>query len=290
LVPRIFLVSGGGAGDCVWELLHEQKFFHLKCLKEDFNAKIRLYVVCHCAGIEDLYVGQPIDEVIHEAWRPPSPEENARFGRPDADGYLPYTRLDLLQLAGISSLWMSRPQIYLSPEETRFVMATVANRPCIVCQPYAGLSDRDGFDVAALTRLADDLARLNPKVNLILIGKNHERGHKYAPELGIEHPNVTNLIDQIGLRVAWHLVQQCDAFVGAHSNFILTAWEAGKRSACVVPDPLMTRHFQNLDPKYTVGLRQEQNRLFTFPFDHGQPREFDKLDTKRLAQFLLRGN
>lgn len=287
---KVVIYTGGGAGDVLWEYLHDQKFTWLKCLKEDYNAKIRVTTICHCP-VDDLFVGNPlVDDYRALPWQPPSEEANRYVSQPDEDGYLPITRLDLLQLAGVTNIWMSRPQIHISDAETRFVMETVANRPAIVCQPYAGLSDRDGFDVAALRRLADDLANLNSNASLILIGKNHERGHKYAPEIGIDdHPNVTNLIDKIGLRVAWHLVNNCDAYCGAHSNFILTAWEAGKRSACVVPDPLMTRHWQNLDPKYTVGLRQDNCRVFTYPFDHGQPREFDKLDTAGLARFLLRG-
>ena len=290
---RVFAPLGGGAGDCWYDWLHDNQFRKIHPLVEQYDASIRIYGQCHCRGtVADLMLYSPyIDEVIEEPWQAPSPELGARWNSPDADGYIPISRDDLLYQAGVRHLNLKSPGIHTCGEERALVHRLTAERPCIVVQPYAGLSDRDAFNVQSLAQLAADIHRLDARARLLVIGKNHERGHKYNAELCLPGlPNVVNLIDELGIRVAYTLVSMCDAFIGAHSNLIRAAWDHRRRTALVIPEPMMTNHMPKLDPKYTYGTRLPENRTFTFPFDHEVPRRFDLLDTEALAHFALRGN
>lgn len=293
---KVFAAVGGGAGDIWWDWVHDRRFAKIPDLVERYGARVRIYSQCHCLGTAtDLFQGHGslhpyAHQIIEEPWEMPSPELNQRWNNPDADGYIPITRDDLLHAAGVRRLDLKAPTFYLSDEERWTIQKLATERPCIVAQPYAGLSDRDAFDPASLARLATHLHDLDRNARLLVIGKNHERGHKYNQELcPAGHPNVVNLIDKLGIRVAYHLVAACDAFVGAHSNLIRAAWDHRRRTALVIPDPMMTNHWPKLDSKYTYGCRQPENRTFTFPFDHDVPRRFDLLDTGSLARFLLRG-
>jgi ADP-heptose:LPS heptosyltransferase len=288
----LFVTSnlGGGIGDCVHDWLHEPEFRKLFGLVTDYGARTRLIVQCHCAGAEDLFQHNPyVHEVRVESWRPPNLEDSRRFNEPDGE-WIPLSRNDLLFRAGVRAISLQAPQLYLSEDDQRLLGQLLERRPAIVLQPYAGLSDRDGFDPPAIQRLCEALLNLNDQVSILIIGKNHERGHKYArEEVLFEHPQVTNLIDQLGIRVAYHLTARCDAFCGAHSNLIRTAWDHRRRCACVMPSPLMTDHLPKLDPKYTYGFRQPEVRQFTYHFEVGGERQFWTLDTESLARFLLYG-
>jgi ADP-heptose:LPS heptosyltransferase len=288
---KVFGALGGGVGDLWWDWLHEPSFRKLASLVERNGARVRIYSQCHCAGAAtDLFHGHPhVHEVVEEPWAPPTPELQHRWNTPTADGFIPLSRNDLLHDAGVRQLDLQQPQIHLLEGERHLLGQLLTRRPCVVAQPYAGLSDRDGFDVAAIARLAAALQHLAPAASLLVIGRNHDRGHKYTQELCPAAPNLTDLIDQLNIRVTYHLVANCDAFVGAHSNLIRAAWDHRRRTVLVVPEPLMTRHLPTLDSKYTYGLRHPENRVFTYPFDHGQERQFDQLDTSAIAEFLLRG-
>ena len=288
---RVCAPLGGGAGDCWYDFLHTHHFRKLPDLVERYGARVRIYSQCHCMGTAtELFAGHPhVHEVIEEPWQPPSPELGQRWSTPDADGFIPISRDDLLHQAGVTRLDLRNPGIYVTDDERHCIHQIARDRPCIVAQPYAGLSDRDAFDVASLAALAEQIAHLDKDVRLLVIGRNHERGHKYNQELCPLAPNVINLIDRLNIREAYHLVSLCDAFVGAHSNLIRAAWDHRRRTALVIPDPMMTNHLPKLDPKYVYGCKQPENRTFTFPFDHDVPRRFDLLDTGSLARFLLRG-
>lgn len=289
---RVFACLGGGAGDLWYDWLRTPHFRKIPDLVDRYGARVRIVSQCHCVGTATaLFARHPhVHEVVEEPWQPPSPELGDRWNRPDADGFIPISRDDLLYQAGVASLNLRQPTLYLSDAELARVRGLLAYRPCIVAQPYAGLSDRDAFDSATLATLATWIYDMNRDARLLVIGRNHERGHKYTQELcpaGL--PNVVNLIDQLTIREAYHLVASCDAFVGAHSNFIRAAWDHRRRTALVIPAPMMTNHWPKLDPKYTYGSRYPENRTFTFPFDHDVPRRFDLLDTQSVARFLLRG-
>jgi len=290
---KCFGTLGGGAGDTWYDLLNVPHFRKLPSLVERYGARVRIVSQCHCLGtVTELLAGNPyVHEVIEEPWEMPSPELGQRWNSVDADGYIPISRDDLLYQAGVRHLDLRSPGIYANEEEKALAHRLTADRPCIVAQPYAGLSDRDAFDVASLQSLAEQLYHLDRHARLLVVGRNHERGHKYNEELcPLGLPNVVNLIDQLSIRAAYLLVSYCDAFVGAHSNLIRAAWDHRRRTALVIPDPMMTNHLPKLDPKYTYGIRHPENRTFKFPFDHGIERRFDLLDTVGLARFLLRGD
>lgn len=287
---RVWFPLGGGVGDCAFDFLHEPEFQKLASLVEDHDARVRCVSQCHCDAVEDLFKNHPhVHEHLTEPWHPPTPEDGNRFNNVE-DGYIPISRTDLLRHAGVHQLRMQPTQLYLSDEEKAQLGWYSSVRPLIAIQPYAGLSDRDGFDPPAIGRLCEALLQLQPNCRIVILGKNHERGHKYSrEECFFEHPNVLNRIDQIGIRLACYLVSICDAFCGAHSNLIRIAWDTRRRSACVMPDPLMTRHLEKLDKKYTYGFGQPESRIYTYPFDHGQERRFDLINIEALAAFLLRG-
>lgn len=289
----LYFTLGGGLGDCVWDFLNNQTSYYLKSLNRDYNARIRVYTRCHNSGISDLFAYQPyIHEHVTEPWCPPNPEDTARFNEP-IDGYWPIHRMDYLQMLGCVPGQYERPQIHISTPEKATLAGLISQRPAIVMQPWAGLSDRDAFDNLTLARLVDKIVHLSPDARIIIVGKNHERGCKYQKEeLLFTHPNVVNLIDKIGIRLAYHLVANCDAYCGSHSNLIRTAWDFRKRNVTVLPDPLMTNHVPQLDRKYTYGWTYPESKIFTFPFDGdlSKGKGFDRMDLDGIAQFLIRGN
>ena len=287
---RVTLSLGGGVGDVWWDLLHDPEYRKIAGLVEGYDIRVRAIVQCHCAGSEDIFAYNPCVHEVHvEPWRPPNTEDQRRFNEVD-DGWIPIHRNDLLYQAGVRQIQFGQPRLYLTDEEQTLIDALLAPPPCVVLQPYAGLSDRDGFDPPAIQRLCEALFKLSDQVRVLVVGKNHERGHKYAKEeVLFEHPRVINLIDQLGIRVAYHLVARCDAFCGAHSNLIRAAWDHRRRCACVLPSPLLTDHLPKLDPKYTYGLRQPEVRQFTYEFDGQSERRFWTLDCETLARFLLYG-
>ncbi len=287
---KVWFPLGGGIGDVVYDLLHEPHFRKLASLVEDYSARVRCVTQCHCDAVTDLFLHHPhVHEHLAEPWHPPTHEDGHRFNNPE-DGFIPINRTDLLRHAGVHQLRLVPTQIFLSEEEKVMLGWLSSVRPLIVLQPYAGLSDRDGFDPPALSRLCEALLNLEPRCRIVVVGKNHQRGHKYArEECHFEHPQVLNRIDTIGIRMAHHLVTICDAFCGAHSNLIRTAWDARRRNVCVMPDPLMTRHLEKLDRKYTYGFANVESRIFTYKFDHGERRQFETLNVEAIATYLLRG-
>lgn len=287
---NVYFAVGGGIGDCWWDFLHEPEFRKLYGLVENYNAHVRAIVQCHCAGAEDVFAhNKYVHEVVCEAWRLPNAEDSHRLNQP-LDGYVPINRNDLLYHHGVRQINTRPNELRLNDEEQLVVARLLDRKPAIVLQPYAGLSDRDAFDPASIQRLCEALIYLNSNVNILIVGKNHERGHKYSTEeVHFTHPCVTNLIDQLGIRVAHHLVSGCSAFCGAHSNLIRAAWDRRRRTALVVPSPLMTDHLPTMDAKYTYGMRFDESRLFTYEFTHGTERKFWTLDCENIARFLLYG-
>ena len=285
---RWYLTFGGGLGDVVYDYLRCPGAWRMGPLCETYGAEIRVYTLCHNDGVMDAFRANPyIKEHIVEPWHPPCPEDHIRFNN-EIDGFKPLQHTAVFHREYGQGMERAEPKLYLYQEEKSRLAGLMADRPLIVAQPYAGLSDRDGFDSPSFERLVEETVALDPRVRFVVIGKNHERGHKYArEELFFSHPNVVNLIDKAGIRFCFHLVANCDAFVGCHSNLIRTAWDFRRRNICVMPDPLMTSHVGSLDAKYTYGLRYPESRTFTYPFEAGGPRQFELMDSKLMAAFLL---
>ena len=287
---QYYLSYGGGLGDVVWEYLRDKRAWWVGPLVKDYGARIRVYTMCHNDGVDDVFRHHPFIEAhFNEPWQPPTVEIARRFSEP-IDGYLPLHHDQYVYGAfnGVLDTTTTKPALYLSHEEQHQLASLVSQRPCIVLQPFAGLSDRDAFNSVTLQRLTEKLVSLCSSVRIIVVGKNHERTHKYNHEsVGFEHPNVTDMIDRLGIRLGYHLVRHCDAFCGSHSNLIRTAWDWRRRNACVMPAPMMTDALPRLDPKYCYGFKFPETRMFTFPFGDGVERDFSQLDTDSLATFLL---
>lgn len=292
LMNNYYLVWGGGAGDVVWDYLRDPSTWFLPALVRDYGARVKVITACHNPGINDFFAVNPwIHEHIAEPWKPPSPEDHVRFSNP-IDGYLPLQHPDHLRDVMAMGLKRQQPEVYLTSAEQNQLASLTSHRPLIVAQPWAGLSDRDGFDSPALERLAKSLAKINLNANLTILGFNHDRTHKYAREvLTFNHPQVVNMVDRLGIRLSWHLTRKANAFVGCHSNLIRTAWDARIRNALILPEPSMTDHWPKLDPKYRYGRDYPETRVYTYPFSQEQniARDFTQLDTDAIARFLLSG-
>ena len=285
-----YLCYGGGLGDVVWDFIRDRNAEFLETLKNDFGYTTRIYTQCHNDGVLDLFKHNPfVHNHINEPWHPPTREDVMRFNSP-IDGFLPLHR-DEYRLSVIGpNMRRSAPSIYLNRHEATRLEALCDAHPLIVAQPYAGLSDRDAFDSPSLLAMVEEIVVLAPTARIVVVGKNHERTHKYArEEVLFDHPNVVNLIDQEGIRFCYHLVSKCDAFVGSHSNLIRTAWDFRKRNVCVMPHPGMTSHMGNLDPKYRYGFVYPESKVESYNFDQdrGGPREFMTLNFGTVARWLL---
>lgn len=283
-----YLAYGGGLGDVVYDYLKDRAGWRMASLVKDYGAEIRVYTLCHNDGVNDLFKYHPyIHSHVSEPWHICRQEDVVRFSNP-IDDYLPLQLDTFFRPQFGMDFTLEQPEIYLSPEERSYLAALGVQRPLIVAQPFAGLSDRDGFDSASFELLVAKIVRLQPEARIVVVGKNHTRDHKYSQEqLAFSHPNVLNLIDRAGIRFCWYLVRQSDAFVGCHSNLIRTAWDARVRNACILPWPLMERHLSEIDGKYLYGFKYPESRRFIYPFDGQGQRQFEKLDTGAIANFLL---
>ena len=285
-----YLAYGGGLGDVVWDFLRDKNAGYIGALKREHNADIRVYTLCHNDGVMDLFQESPyISEHINEPWRPPSAEDIQRFSQP-IDGYQPLQRTEYRHAAFGPSLAYEQPRLFLSKVETDRLNELCSVRPLIVLQPFAGLSDRDALDFNSLRALVYEIVHLEPNARIVVVGKNHERTHKYSKEeVTFEHPNLVNLIDKEGIRFGYYLVANCDAFGGAHSNLIRTAWDFRKRNVCIMPHPGMTRAMGTLDAKYRYGFVYEESRQESYQFDqdNGGPRQFHTLNIGNVARHLL---
>lgn len=284
-----YWTCGGGAGDVLHSYLHDSVPTLFKTLCEDYYARIMVLLVTHNPGAQDIFRYSPwIEKVVLEPWKLPNREDEIRFANPIGN-YLPLNNPNYLFKEVPADAPRIRPEILLNQQERAYLHELCGKRPLIVAQPYAGLSDRDGFDSAAFERLVNYLAAMETNCRVVCLGFNHDRGHKYTrEELHFEHPNLINLIDKTGLRFNYHLVRSCDAFVGSHSNLIRVAWDFRKRNACVLPWPLMENHLNTIDNKYTYGWRYPESAKFTFPMEApGAERHFEQLDCEQLAYFLL---
>lgn len=285
-----FLTVGGGAGDVFWTALNDIRFQWLAALKEEFGYHIRVHSICHCPGTPNLFAHHPhIDEVVEEAWRLPNPEDSRRLSSP-IDGLAPLNEQTLATHAVHKARLRHVPFTFrYTREEMAWAEELLSRRPCITLQPYAGLSDRDGFDPERLGQLCERLVTLDPDCQVLVLGRNHERGHKYArEECFFDHPRVKNLIDRLELRMSILLVSRCDAFAGAHSNLIRAAWHWRRRNACVLPVPMMSAEvLSTLDRQYLYGFNYPETRSFSYDFAPGGERHFETLRIDDIAQHLL---
>ncbi len=286
-MPLAYLALGGGLGDVVWDFLHHRLTPFLPGLVRDFSYRIRVITCCHNDGVVDLFKHHPwVHEHVTEQWNLPSEGQEARFNGP-IDDFFPLRDSTLAVHTG-QVIVREIPRFYLSADEQAWADDLLSQRPVITLQPYAGLSDRDGFDDLRLGHLCEYLVALDPDVRVLVLGKNHERGHKYTHETcTFEHPRVINLIDRVGIRVGIYLVERSDAFAGAHSNLVRTAWDARRRNACVMPSPSMTDALHHIDAKYLYGFNHPETRAFTYGFANGGLRHFEQLDTLGIARHLL---
>lgn len=283
-----YLGFGGGLGDVVHDVLRERAMWRVPSLVKDYGCRIRVYTLCHNDGVNDLFRFNPyIHEHVSEGWHPCTPEDAIRFANP-IDDFYPLQQDSYFRREYGMDFQLEQPDIYLSREEQAHLAAITGQRPLIVAQPFAGLSDRDAFDSETFEKLVGHILRLEPQARIAVVGKNHQRTHKYSEErLDFSHPSVLNLIDRVGIRFAWHLTRQCDAFVGAHSNLIRTAWDARRRNVCVMPWPSMADHLERIDGKYTYGFKYEESARFFYPFDGSGERGFKDLDCAGIARWVL---
>lgn len=284
--PKFYLAYGGGLGDVVWDYMRDKCAWRIAPLVNTYGAFIRVYTLCHNDGVDDIFRYNPfISEHIQEPWRLPNPEDHQKYNQP-IDDFLPLHR-DEYYVGPYGQLEGTKPELYLSNVEQQQLVALIGQRPLIVLQPYGGLSERDAFNPKSMRRLVNQLVELEPSVRVVIVGKNH--GREQRPEVvGFKHPNVVDMIDKLGIRMSYFLVRHADAFAGAHSNLIRTAWDWRIRNACILPAPLMTDRLQTLDPKYTYGWKFPESRIFSFPYGGaGTDQNFESLDTETLARHLL---
>src|SRR6185437_2186868 len=174
MYSKWYISFGGGAGDIWYEFLHSRHAQRLPYLVNNYGIRVRAYSVTHNDGVSDLYAFNPyIHEHVVEPWHPPTVDDARRFANPiDGDWHPLQNDFHFLRESG-GEVELTPMDLYLSENEKRLLSRLVSNRPCVVVQPYAGLSDRDAFDPPALLRLCDHLADLDSQVNICIIGKNH---------------------------------------------------------------------------------------------------------------------
>jgi hypothetical protein len=165
--------------------------------------------------------------------------------------------------------WQSYPEddptFTLSEDEERDLQAVLSGgRPVIVIQPFAGLPHRDAFNEPSLTQMVYHLDQAGYKI--VIIGRDHGRlGAGRQQHVNIhESAHVVNLINRVGLRFTWHLVNRCAGYIGAHSAFILPTWYWNKPNALVIPWPSLQPHWDNVDRKYMFGLGRDNTLVATY--------------------------
>lgn len=281
-VNTYFCELTGGIGDALLTYLHTPVLRKLPLMKACVpDLEVHIYSQVHNNGIEDLFWYHPV--VTRHLQIVQLPQFTSYEG---FDQSLVPPHLKSCISLDCSEFPDHEPVFNLSDfEQKRLDKLIGMPQPLIVIQPFAGLPDRDAFDSASLKKFVSGLPGTK-----IIIGSNAPRVcSDRSQRVDFEDPSVINLIDALGIRLTYHLIQRCDAFIGCHSSIVLLAWYHNKPTVCILPMPFLSDKWEALDPKYKAGVGRE-NTLITSFTTHGsnwpEDFEFSSLECSRIIEFL----
>lgn len=259
---RLYITLWGGLGDFLkayyeiraWRALEDIKKKHpslyIKAIVYSLNASAKDILTYHPA-IDDVF--QPKEKLL----------EVRTKGLPSyAKGLQSIgTRAGL-----IKSARKSKPRIYLSEEDKKFVADTVGDiGKYVVIHPFSTMP----------YRLLDSRTAMLPERYTPIIKGLNRNGYK-AIILGASRPNskelfeyeddnVINLIDKTNARTALNILYRSNGFIGTNSCFMCAAWLEGIKSFIIAPQIWKKRTKGNgfMRQRY----KQPQNRVIFLPLD-----------------------
>ncbi len=215
---HVLTVTTGGLGDIFLATLHPdaRKLGHpdevgyFKALKEhdpETRTKVRMW--CHNDQGGELFRYNPyVDEVDFHHEPPDS------FTVRKAQNDPPFR---LLSDRDRATLQWERPGFYLDPAEQAIAATIIAGGSFVVVHPFAGDKRRVwSFDIDAALR-----ALCGAGVRVVLVGgSGHRAGYSWLSEtVGVEHPLLTNLLNQHTARLHGFLTSQASKFIGTMSAY-----------------------------------------------------------------------
>jgi hypothetical protein len=278
-MSKYFAAFGGGIGDAVLTYIDSEALRRLPHIKErNPNDEFHIFSQVHNDGINEMFYHHPaISKHVQVNMLPQAPYHGMPYDC-IPPGYLP-----LNSYPNLDSYAKTDPVFNLSDGEKRLldsIFDCAKGEPVIVISPFAGMPVRDAFNNRTLNLMVDMLPG-----HKIILGKNHLRGElptDHRPEAfeygGKDPQRVHNLIDKVGIRFTWHLLQRCSAFIGGHSSVILMAWEHNKPNVCAMSDFITIDGPNGLDRKYLRGRGRANTFMPVFKSE-----DFGTLDLHAVA-------
>jgi ADP-heptose:LPS heptosyltransferase len=228
---KYYIYRGGGIGDLVDHYYIAREWRALESIKRDIpNIVVKLITYSANSAAAELHRYNPwLDEWQHfDIYHNHRGQDRlSEF----TQGYAPLANSNIVKRYNRDALPL--PNIYLNEQEQLLVNA-LTQRPYICINPFAGLAERLTLDHAhwrqLIDRIIDELA-----IPVILLGgswtliniqstQNSRLETPMLEQFQYERAGLTNLVNQVSIRVAVSLSIQCDAYIGNYTGTTHPSW------------------------------------------------------------------
>lgn len=230
---NVYVQAGGGAGDCIRNVVQDAGWRRVRPLKEKYSqVNIIAIFTDHLGnGYELAYANPNILGCLIVHWHPPGHElEHAHLRTLDAVHINTYCQQMNIEPEPIGT-------IYLTQRETELVKPLI-EQPYIVCHPFAGLPHRgcrqhpngSGYRCYPDYKYISTIQILQEQYGyrvIVLGNSNASDDYLRAVPNDLEvpnHPEIINLQDKASLRMSAWLTMNATGFFGTHSAMLAAAW------------------------------------------------------------------
>lgn len=251
------IVLRGGLGDALMTYLEHPFFKRLPAIKEKIpGIAVHVYSEVTNNGVEDLFWYHPVVKRHIQIIQLPQSGESVNSLIIYADPTIIPSRIQAWEkFPDLLTYQESEPIINLNNHEQKLLNEIYSKAPFTVIQPTAGMPDRDAFTPETLNKLCEQLPGFK-----VIVGNNAPRVGCYRKWRCNNLPKDTiDLFDVVGVRFNYHLMKNCNAFIGTHSCGIVLAWYFNKPNVCILPKLYLENNYEVLDTKYKFG----ENRVNT---------------------------
>lgn len=230
---NVYVTAGGGAGDCIRNLIQDSGWRRIRPLKQRFQHinVVGIFTDHLGSGYELAYAHPDVLACMVVHWHPPGHElEHAHL-----------RTLDAVHINTFCQQYSIQPEdkgiIYLTQREAETVKPLI-EKPYIVVHPFAGLPHRgcrphpngSGYRCYPDYKYIQTIQLLQEQYGyrIIVLGKsNTSDDYLRAVPNDLEvpiNPEIINLQDQASLRMSAWLAMHADGFFGTHSSMLAAAW------------------------------------------------------------------
>jgi hypothetical protein len=229
----VYVTAGGGAGDCIRNVIQDSGWRRINPLKQRFQHVnvIGIFTDHLGAGYELAYANPNVLACMVVHWHPPGHELE----------HVHLRTLDALHINTFCQQYSIEPEpqgaIYLTQREAEWVRLLI-EKPYIVVHPFAGLPHRgcrphpngSGYRCYRDYQYVETIKVLQEQYDyrIIVLGKsNTSDDYLRAVPNDLElpdNPEIINLQDQASLRMSAWLAMNASGFLGTHSAMLSAAW------------------------------------------------------------------